>query len=476
MRLARKLASLDVFRKIPTDLTEATLSGASISIIAAFVITFLFGMELHGYLQTTTNTSIVVDQSEPGELLKINFNISFPAISCEFLTADVSDAIGTKRLNLTKTVRKFPLNPDLEIAGSPMIDKVMPEVDHEPMDDEPLPDVDITEPITASTFENTMLQYDIVVVNFYAPWCQWCQRLAPAWEAATKMIHDRHDEADGRIRFAKMDCTQEMNLCRSHHIQGFPTIRVFRKGHDEVKNAHGQLEHESYTGDRTISALAALGESLAQQAGQPHGRASHPLTKRVAKTGGCGMAGFVLVKKVPGTIIFNARAPGYSFDHATMNMSHVTHSFMFGSWLYGAKYRTMARMHPGGIESFWGDKMIKDQAFISTNDHSTHEHYLQVIHNTFRPLSGGKNSHADVYEYTVHSHTYTNAEEVPAAKFAYTLSPMQMIVEERRQPFYHFVTTVCAIIGGVFTVAGMLDSGVYAAASLAKKHELGKLT
>lgn len=46
----------------------------------------------------------------------------------------------------------------------------------------------------------------------------------------------------------QMDCTQEMNLCRSHHIQGFPTIRVFRKGHDEVKNAHGQLEHESYTG------------------------------------------------------------------------------------------------------------------------------------------------------------------------------------------------------------------------------------
>lgn len=25
-------------------------------------------------------------------------------------------------------------------------------------------------------------------------------------------------------------------------------MRVFRKGHDEVKNIHGQLEHESYTG------------------------------------------------------------------------------------------------------------------------------------------------------------------------------------------------------------------------------------
>lgn len=315
MRITRKLASLDFFRKIPTDLTEATLSGASISIIAAFVITFLFGMELHGYMQTSTSTSIVVDQSTPGELLKINFNISFPALSCEFLTADVSDTLGTKRLNLTKTVRKFPLNEDLEIAGSPVIDRVMAEVDHEP-EDVVMPDVDITEPITQKTFEETMHHYDIVVVNFYAPWCPWCQRLAPAWEAATKTVHDKHDEADGRIRFAKVDCTQEMNLCRSHHIQGFPTIRVFRKGHDEVKNAHGQLEHESYTGDRTIAALTAFGESLATQAGQPHSRIAHPMTKRATKTEGCGMAGFVLVKKVPGTLMFLARAPGHSFDHA----------------------------------------------------------------------------------------------------------------------------------------------------------------
>jgi len=71
----KSLKAIDFFRKIPTDLTEATLSGASISLIAAFVMTFLFGMELHSYLQTTTSTSIMVDQSSPGELLKINFNI-----------------------------------------------------------------------------------------------------------------------------------------------------------------------------------------------------------------------------------------------------------------------------------------------------------------------------------------------------------------------------------------------------------------
>lgn len=52
---------------------------------------------------------MVVDRSTQGDLLRISFNISFPSLSCEFATLDVSDALGTKRLNLTKTIRKLPI-------------------------------------------------------------------------------------------------------------------------------------------------------------------------------------------------------------------------------------------------------------------------------------------------------------------------------------------------------------------------------
>jgi Endoplasmic Reticulum-Golgi Intermediate Compartment (ERGIC) len=40
---------------------------------------------------------LVVDRSPQGELLRINFNISFPSLSCEFATLDVSDSLGTVR-------------------------------------------------------------------------------------------------------------------------------------------------------------------------------------------------------------------------------------------------------------------------------------------------------------------------------------------------------------------------------------------
>ena len=43
-----------------------------------------------------------------------------------------------------------------------------------------------------------------VVVNFYAPWCPWCQRLEPTWEAVTQEVHTKYPDSDGRIRYAKV--------------------------------------------------------------------------------------------------------------------------------------------------------------------------------------------------------------------------------------------------------------------------------
>jgi hypothetical protein len=57
----------------------------------------------------------------------------------------------------------------------------------------------------------------------------------------------------------------------------------------------------------------------------------------------------------------------------------------------------------------------------------------------------------------------------------YELSPIMVKFTESRKSFAHFLTGVCAIIGGVYTVAGILDSFIYhSMKSLKKKVELGK--
>ena len=57
----------------------------------------------------------------------------------------------------------------------------------------------------------------------------------------------------------------------------------------------------------------------------------------------------------------------------------------------------------------------------------------------------------------------------------YDLSPIQVTHTEYRTSFGHFLTSLCAIVGGTFTVAGIIDSCVYhGIRNLRRKVELGK--
>jgi hypothetical protein len=52
---------------------------------------------------------------------------------------------------------------------------------------------------------------------------------------------------------------------------------------------------------------------------------------------------------------------------------------------------------------------------------------------------------------------------------------MLVTYTEYKKPFAHFMTDVCAIVGGIFTVAGIIDSIIYTAEkSLQRKMDLGK--
>ncbi|CAN1242823.1 Protein disulfide-isomerase 5-4 [Linum perenne] len=471
-----------VYRKIPRDLTEASLSGAGLSILAALSMVFLFGMELSDYLTIRTSTTVVVDRSTHGDYLRIDFNISFPALSCEFAAVDLSDVLGTNRLNITKTVRKFSIDHSLKPTGSEFQSgPIMHAIKHDEHVGED--DAEGSVALNAQKFDAFSKQFPILVVNFYAPWCTWSNRLKPSWEKAAKIMSERYDpDIDGRIILAKVDCTQEGDLCRRHHIQGYPSIRIFRKGSD-LREDHGHHEHESYYGDRDTETLVKLIScsqtmvNLVAPIPSLHHKTDNStenIKRPAPSTGGCRIEGYVRVKKVPGNLIISARSGSHSFDPSQMNMSHVISHMSFGMKFSHRAFDDAKRVLPNIGRSH--DK-LNGQTFINQRDigaNVTIEHYLQIV-KTEVVSKRGHREHKIIeeYEYTAHS-SLVQSVDIPVAKFHFELSPMQVLITDEPKSFSHFITNVCAIIGGIFTVAGILDSILHSTIQLVKKVELGK--
>ncbi|RVW65404.1 Endoplasmic reticulum-Golgi intermediate compartment protein 3 [Vitis vinifera] len=99
-------------------------------------------------------------------------------------------------------------------------------------------------------------------------------------------------------------------------------------------------------------------------------------------------------------------------------------------------------------------------------------------------FSGGEEIRCTILffmQFSVTEH-FRNAElgrlqSLPGVFFFYDLSPIKVTFTEEHVSFLHFLTNVCAIVGGVFTVSGILDSFIYhSQKAIKKKIEIGKFS
>jgi thioredoxin 1 len=76
--------------------------------------------------------------------------------------------------------------------------------------------------LTATDFEKTVTENDIVLVDFWAAWCGPCRMFAPTYEKAA--------EANPDIVFGKVDTEAEQALAGAANIRSIPTLMAFREG------------------------------------------------------------------------------------------------------------------------------------------------------------------------------------------------------------------------------------------------------
>lgn len=113
-----RLKAFDIYRKVPVDLTEPTVTGAIVSILAASFMALLFLSELSEYMHVVTNSEMFVDVNRGGEKLTINLDVTFPQFPCGILSLDAQDVIGTHVINVEGSMLKQRLSADGEDIGS----------------------------------------------------------------------------------------------------------------------------------------------------------------------------------------------------------------------------------------------------------------------------------------------------------------------------------------------------------------------
>ncbi|XP_071966269.1 endoplasmic reticulum-Golgi intermediate compartment protein 3-like isoform X1 [Antedon mediterranea] len=189
------------------------------------------------------------------------------------------------------------------------------------------------------------------------------------------------------------------------------------------------------------------------------------------KDEGCNVFGYLEVNKVAGNFHF---APGKSFQQhhvhvhdlqpfsgSKFNTSHFIKSLSFG-------------MEYPGMENPLDGLKVTD-----AKGSTMYQYYVKVVPTTYTNLNG-QTTRTNQYSVTKHekqvSTSISSSEQgLPGVFLLYELSPLMVKYTEKNRSFMHFLTGVCAIVGGIFTVAGLIDSMIYhSAKAIQKKIDLGK--
>ncbi|KAM3727096.1 Endoplasmic reticulum-Golgi intermediate compartment protein [Dirofilaria immitis] len=188
----------------------------------------------------------------------------------------------------------------------------------------------------------------------------------------------------------------------------------------------------------------------------------HNTEKIPIGNGGCRFEGKIEISKVPGNFHISTHAADKQPE--TYDMRHTIHSVIFGDDITEIS------------QIFGSFNPLKDREALQTDGTFTHDYILKIVPSVYVDINGNtKYSYQYTYAHKEYVTYHHSGKLMPALWFRYELQPITVKYTERRQPFYTFITSICAVVGGTFTVAGIIDSSLFSLTELYRKHEMGKL-
>ncbi|KAK0589394.1 hypothetical protein LWI29_013641 [Acer saccharum] len=145
--------------------------------------------------------------------------------------------------------------------------------------------------LNSGNFDELVLKSkELWIVEFFAPWCGHCKKLAPEWKRAANNLK-------GKVKLGHVDCDSDKSLMSRFNVQGFPTILVFGADKDSPV---------PYESARTASAIESFAlEQLETNVAPPE---VSELTGPDAMEEKCGSAAICFVSFLPD--ILDSKAEG----------------------------------------------------------------------------------------------------------------------------------------------------------------------
>lgn len=182
---------------------------------------------------------------------------------------------------------------------------------------------------------------------------------------------------------------------------------------------------------------------------------------------GCNIQGYVNVPRISGSLHFSPGKPIRSL-HGMISLSallemtskHFDLTHRIDRLSFGTSF-------PGAKEPLNGVER-KEQHQSQTG---MYQYYIKVVRTEYDSDDDHKDVVSNQYSVTEHfrklslTATATGAG-LPGVYFFYDFSSVMMRIEHTSRSWTHFLTTLCAVVGGVFTVMGLLDGVLERAVSL----------
>lgn len=197
---------------------------------------------------------------------------------------------------------------------------------------------------------------------------------------------------------------------------------------------------------------------------------------------GCHIWGQLTVNKVAGNFHF---AAGHSYQQGSMHIhdmapftdktldfSHTIRALSFGKPYPGMKnpLDNVSQMTPRAASK------PEDKAKKAAT--GMYQYFLKVVPTEYVDLKGSStnsNQFSVTENFRESADAHAGGRSLPGVFFFYDLSPIKVTIKQKKSSFLHFLTNVCAIVGGMFALSGLIDGTVYHAEQvIRKKIELGK--